>query len=576
MATYSIPSSEKRILQPNTGDVQGNVFATFNTDLQSNKGRIRSGGNVLRAYGNSNDSDFAGYAAAILKTTAGVTRHYAISDKAFNSGAGTPTSSWAQASTSGDDPDSGNTIMDAVNFDGLLLVSTATDIKSWNGSTWASWWGTTLSQSALTSGQRHLMKVGADGNLYVVDFGNKLYKVTTSAGVTLTGAGTLDFSDTTHEFTCVETSSNRLWIGTKNEAGEAIIIEWDMSPSSNSANRLHKMGARAVGCIAIWNGTPIALLSNGKIKYFNGDGFVDLPGAQLPVGDKLLLDDFVHPNGWDIIDGLPHFLLKGGVQTVEVTFTDETSNNWYFPGGIWCLDPEIGLYHRFAVGAGASSQKDYGLSSLAEVGALCAVEDSSTKFLCSYEYYDEDGATVSVLAYHDAAKTKPARSFLATIPYDTFNDPIKTVKAIHKRLGSGDQINLYYRTHEAEPVRLSGVFISTTQFNTTDDSSDVVAGYHAIIKNGTGAGQWLRVDRVASSSTVYEIHFPSTVDFVTAGDQAVIDVLNFKKLGTITSQQDWHDFQIPVTEKARRCQLLIEIEQAAGNKQEIDWVIINT
>ena len=573
MATYSVPNTEKRILQPNSGDVQGNVFATFNVDLNSNKGRIRTGGNVLKAFTNADDADFAGYAGAIARYAGDI---FAISDKAFTTSDDTPTSGWAEASTSGSEPNSGNTVMDAVTFDGLLLVSEATDIKRWNDTSWASWWQTTLSQSALATGERHLIRVGADGNLYIVDSGNKLYKVTPASVVTTTGAGTLDFSSTTHTFQCMETSSTRLWIGTKNSDGEAVVIEWDMAPNSNSANRIHKVGAKAVYCIAIWNDTPIALLSNGRVKYFDGSSFVDFPGAQLPVGEKVLLSEYVHPNGWAIIDNYPHFLLRGGAESGVDAYTSTTSGNWYFPAGVWCLDPEIGLYHRYAIGSGTSTQTDYGHLGVRAVGALYALEGEDTKFLCSYEYYSTTSTTVSVLAYHDSARTKPSTAFLATIPYDSFNDPFKAVKAIHKRLGTNDRINLYYRTHEATPVLLDGAFASTTQFNTTENASAVQAGYHAIIKAGPGAGKWGKISQVQASAFTYTLTFEEAFDFVTANQAAAIEVLNFKKLGTITSQQDWHEFQIPNSEKARRCQVLIEIEQAAGNKPELDWVIINT
>src|SRR5690606_6790176 len=98
-------------------------------------------------------------------------------------------------------------------------------------------------------------------------------------------------------------------------------------------NRIHKMGAQAVWCIAIWNDTPIAVLSNGKVKYFNGASFVDFPGAQFPIGDGQLTEEFIHPNGWAIIDDLPHFLAKGSRLTDGDTYADNVSGNWHFPAG---------------------------------------------------------------------------------------------------------------------------------------------------------------------------------------------------------------------------------------------------
>lgn len=557
--------------QPNSGDKDGTLFATYNIDLKTNKGRIRIGEGVRQALTNSDDVDFDGYAAAIVNYGGATGDLFAVSDKVFTTNAETPTADWAEASTSGDEPDSGNTVMDGVVFDSLLLVSLPTEITAWNGSTWSDNWASL----SLSSGHRHLMRVGADGNLYIVDNGNKLVKVTPAGSVTTSGAGVLDFSATPHIFQCIETSSSRFWIGTKNAGGEAVIIEWDMGAQTTSANRIHKIGAEAVWCIAIWNDTPIAILSNGKVKYHNGASFVDLPGVQLPIGDKILQDEFVHPNGWAIIDDLPHFLIKGSPELDESQYLETTSNSWNFPSGVWCLDPEIGLYHRFHIGAGADTQFDNGQPSIKAVGALHALKSPSTKFLCSYEYSVDDATSMSVLAYHDAAKTKPVSGFFATVPLDTFNDPFKTVKSIFKKLGEGDRIDLYYRTHELPSVRLAGVWASTSQFNTTDDASEVEDGWVALIKQGSGAGQIARIREKGSSVATYSIAFDADVPHAVAESDAVIECLNFKKLGTIEGGSDWKQLSIPNSENVRRVQLLVVIHQAAGNTQEMDYVIIN-
>lgn len=575
---FSVPNEQKQFSQPNDGDAFGNLFATYNLDLKSNKGRMRVGEGVRKAFTNADNADFDGYAAQIVTYTGGTGGIFAISGKAFSTADETPTSGWAQASTSGEDPDGGNTVADATVFDGLLLVSgSATsgtqDILAWNGTTWSSWWKTTLSQTGFATGHRTLLRVGADGNLYLTVESNKLYKVTPTPTVSVSGAGTLDFSATPHTFECMETSSNRLWIGTQNDSGEAIVIEWDMAPNSISANRLHKVGCKAVWAIAIWNDVPYAVCSDGKLRAFNGSGFEVV--AQFPSGEKLLEDEYVHPNGWAIIDGLPHFLTKGGEDNGNNTYTRAKGSNWYFPAGVYCYDPAIGIYHRFAIGAGASTQEDYGQHSIKYIGALYALDDPDTKFLASYEYYtDTAGTAVSILAYHDRAKTKPVRAFFATPPIDTLTNPLKAVKTIHKRLGAGDQINLYYRTREEDSTILDGTWSNATAFHTTDTATDVSEGDVALFKIGPGAGQLRRIAGKETSTNVTVLTFADT-DFVAADDTSTLEVLNFKHLGTIDGQAEWKEVKIPSAVTGRSFQLLVEIVQAAGNKQELDYCIIS-
>ena len=575
MTPFTIPNKNGQIIQPNVGDAIGNIFATYGIDLNANKGRLRLGGNLRKAYDNVDDADFSGYMGAFVKYSDSVI--FGVSDKAFIGDPGDPTTGWAEASTSGAEPNSGNTIIDATFFDSLALVSQATNIKSWNGSTWADWWTSTLGQSALTGGYKHLLKVGADGNLYITDFGNKLYKVTPTGSIALTGDGTLDFSATPHIFQCMETTSSRLWIGTRNDMGEAVIIEWDMAPNSISANRIHKVGADAVWCIAIFEDTPIAILSNGKIKYFNGSSFVDYPNARIPLYEAIMDEKTVHHNGWAIIDGLPHFLIRGAYALPSGSaYTENNSNDWSFPSGIYALDPQNGLHCRFPLSIGEASKADYGQLSVKEVGALYAIENVSTKFICSFEYYETPSTIVSTLAYLEKMNTQAGRGWFATAFADDFNEVWETLALVHKKFVSGDKINLFYRTELVDTVNAFGTFVGTNQFNTDADLSAFGDGQTCIIKAGPGAGKWLRIKKIdRSSATVTVITFEQDVDFATDGMQTTIAFTNFKWMATIEDTADFHKQNFPISAKVRKVQALVEIEQAAGSRVELDYVIIS-
>lgn len=560
-------------LQPNKGDSNGSVFMTYGIDLD--KGKVSVSPQVKKLMNNTDNADFSGYAGSIGTYTDKI---FAISDFAFSANNSTPLGTWSKE-TAGTEPNSGNTIMDSAYFDGLFLVSESTDIKAYNASTWVSWWQSTLGQSALDIGRRHLLWVGADGNLYIVDAdGTKVYKVNPAGSVTKTGNGTLDFSATQYEFTCAVTNSTRSWIGTKNLLGEdAVIIEWDMSPSASTANKLHKVNAKNVVCIAIYNDTPVAILSTGKAKYFNGSSFVDFEKSmQFPVPEGYEMaegDDFIHPNGWAIIDDLPHFLVAGNVDSDN----SAADGAYHFPSGVWCLDPNIGLYHRFALGSGLSTQEDYGQMRINNVGALYSLQSSDSKFLASYEYYDNTGVSKSTLVYHDAANTKPSRGFLMTSYQFTLYDLWKQLEIFHKKLSIGEKIRVYARAEKNDIIGKQGVWSSTTKFHITGTGLGITRGDVAFVKIGAGAGQLLRVDSVEETATLTVVTFTEANIFVTANDEGTCDFLNFRFMGEVTdTTRDMHDFTVTSTTKSRKTQFLLEFQQAAANTMETDYVIMSS
>lgn len=570
---FSLPNEKGGFTQPNKSDSSGDIFMTYGIDLD--KGGVGVSAQVKKLINSDDNADFDGYAGSIGKYTDKI---FAISDWAFSANDSTPLGTWSKE-TSGTEPDSGNTIMDSAYFDGLFLVSEADDIKAYNGSTWSSWWKTTLGQASLDSGRRHLLWVGADGNLYIVDMdATKVYRVTPTGTITKTGAGSLDFSATSYEITSAVTTSNRSWIGTKSLVGEeAAIIEWDMSPSASTANKFHKVNAKEVVCIAVWNDTPVAVLSTGKVKYFNGVSFVDFERSmQFPVPEGYDMaegDNFIHPNGWAIIDDLPHFLASGRIENGS-SLVGATNSSYVFPGGVWCLDPNVGLYHRFALGSGLSTQEDYGKMKIKNVGALYSLASSDSKFLASYEYLDDAGATKSTLVYHDAANSQPSIGYLMTAYKFNLRDLWKQIEVFHKKLANGAKIKIYYRNEKTDIIGQAGVWSSTTKFHITGTGLAIETGDVAFVKFGAGAGQLLRVASATETATLTIVTFTEAADFISVNDQSVLDFLNFRFMGEITNETtDSHVFTIPGQNKNRKTQFLFEFQQPANTTIEVDYIV---
>ena len=576
-----LPSKERVYSQPNTGDSKGNIFATWNIDLEKNSGKMGVSNPMKKTFDSTDDATLDGYFAKILKY--GLS-YWAVSDEMYKTSINddpTLTASWSQDATL-NTPDFGNTSTDAVVFDGLLLTMDSAggsapdtgDIRSFDGTTWASWWVTTLGQAKLDVSETFAFEVASDGNFYTTDGGNLIHRVTPAGAVSYAGtdAGTLDFSATTHIFTCMESNSNRLWIGTENPDGEAIVIEWDMGSQSISANRLHKVGHSRVNAIAIWNDTPIAILGDGSAKYFNGVSFVEFENKlRFPKTDEKLQDGWLHKNGWAIIDNLPHFLVAPRLDTSDAGSVQLSTQNWQFPAGIYCLEPKIGIYCKYAIGSGAST--DYGQLGVYNTGALFAKELENTKFLASYDHGE---SAVPILVHEERANTLDQRAIISTTQFESGKEVWEKVETLHKKLASGDELRIYYRQFDRATNVLDGTWADTTHFHSTDSISGVTKGDLVMVKIGNGAGTLTRVAETSSSATVNIVTVEDANTLVSAEDAGIIEIINFRKVGVIDNTTlDWHDMSIPSLTKGRKIQLLIEFRQGAGNINELDSVIIN-
>lgn len=562
-----IPDQNKKFLQTNDGESRGNVQFTYGIDIVSNKGKIKVAEKSLNSINSDDTTAFDGYAGAIFPYSGAGGKILAISDRAFIADPDDIPAGFAQ-DTDGSDPTPGNTVTNGCEFNGLALVSDGTDIKSYNGSTWTSWWGTTLGQTSLSSSGRRFMRVGANGNLYLTDNGNKVYRVryTGSYSISKTGNGTLDFSATPYTFTAMEPTSNRMWIGTQNTNGKAIIIEWDMSANSSTANRWHEVGADAVRCIYIFNDTPYAVLSTGKIVGFNGVSFSELEGLQFPVAEnQFLYTDFIHPNGWDIIDGLPHLLVSGRVYNSDSAYMGTAQSYWTMASGVYCVDPQQGVHLRYPLKA----------MSIPEVGALLALDNLDTKFLSSYSYYKADKTILSVLEYHDRTNSQASTAFLATSFDENYQEGLKSATILLNPLASGEKINVYYRDNNQDSLSLEGVWFTSTQMNLTGVNLGVSVGDVAFVKIGPDAGVLLRITAVNESNTITEIIFDRSASTATLGDYGVIEVLNFRYIGTLESTTlDEKTFSFSQTKKAKKAQVLLELQQNAAHKLQVDYCII--
>ena len=107
-----------------------------------------------------------------------------------------------------------------------------------------------------------------------------------------------------------------------------------------------------------------------------------------------------------------------------------------------------------------------------------------------------------------------------------------------------DKIVCKYRTSDfsslQQPATVdnsqkSCTWSSTTVFTTTDDFSNVVAGYEVEIVAGSGAGQTAHISSILESGGTYTVTLDEAITGVTAADSSYVAVSNWLKFGTVTT-----------------------------------------
>lgn len=199
--------------------------------------------------------------------------------------------------------------------------------------------------TALTSGIPHPIESFEKANTLLVANGNTVrqldssYSVGTYAQLTLSS----DF-----EVVGLAYNNNQVAIATRlastieGQNKEAELFIWDGSESS--ANGGYKIGTDACVNVFPYKSSFVVINRLGEVLYFNGGGFERI--GQFPVQD-VIWGDFLNRLGYGdniTVDGdLIYFNIRS-------TISSDNGNTYKenMLGGIWCYDPNIGLYHKYS------------------------------------------------------------------------------------------------------------------------------------------------------------------------------------------------------------------------------------
>lgn len=606
--THYLPTENKQVIQTNDSTTLGGLQMSYGVDLKE-PGVIKNSPGLLNVFDEADDADFTHPVYAFASGGSGIpnaARYWATTaNYLFRSSADDPSTGWAQDSATNTPTLSARTDMVAFGntLNTYLFVTGDSTGTIWVnnsegtlGGGWLNWWVTSKGQSALSTNYYTPIRAGANGYLYIVDSQRKVYSLHQDINGTITtsGAGTLDITYSGHRILTLEPSSSKMWFGTYSvSTGQGGVIEWDMSRNSTEFNRLHELPGPVIS-ICIWGDRPYAITLQGEIYEFNGTNFGTEPVAKFPVPDgftgftgatttKIYTtpNDFslMHPRGWAIIDGLPHFLVNGQ-QANATALTGSKQTYTKMPSGIWCLDPKVGLYCRFPLDVDLGAGNSVGSQAVKQTGALLAPNFAKAKFLAGVDFYTNTAGTAkAAILKDDSTRTLATRSRFSFTCNELKPTIWKKIVAAHKKLGANDKLIFKYRLDEKEnlPNYADVTWTSTTQFTSTSSTfASAEVGDEVYVILGDGSGCSAHISSMSSNAGTYTVNLTETILGVSNTETSTVRVDNWRQFATVTNRTlDYHDFTVPTTTASRQLDILVELRVGAGSTVRIDQLIID-
>lgn len=338
--SFKIPQQDKKFSITNRSDVSGNIWYTKNIDF-SEEGYIKLSPRTVQVVSDSSsdsvfDTDF-NLVSSIGRYGTGGGYYLASTEEPFK-----VTLSQTAISVT-EDTDTGSPSLTADSrgkwYQNAWHVSTDTAVLSKSIAT-TNW---TSRITSLTSGVAHPIEIFRNKNTIVVGNGNVVKQYNSSY------ANTTDLTiPTDYEITDICYSNNKLGVittlssGAEGQNQEAFFFVWD--GGTTSANTGIPTGSEAIIAIAPYKSSWVILSKTGQLLYFNGGGFDEL--AVFPFfskdriwdggvrGDVMITDSdliYINVNGFVSVQGIKQEILL--------------QNS---PGGVWCYDPKVGLYHKYS------------------------------------------------------------------------------------------------------------------------------------------------------------------------------------------------------------------------------------
>ena len=331
--TIKIPSDSKIFSQTNKSDFDGNVWASRNLNFRE-KGYMKLSSRAVSIYSQETDVssqfrlpiDFFGSNDQYTTVTANKPMNFNISEAAF---------------TSVDNTVYGTAPTTSLNSRGVLWNGNfyiTTDTAIWYSSGNNTW--TQMGAIVLQSGNVHAVEVFKTLGYLAIADGSSVYLYDMSFTLKLTVS-----IPSNYKITHLKYSNGRLAIiGRSSDEGIMFLTDGTSTVYDSAIPLGSDM---AVGIVSYRNSWAV-LNRRGQLLFFNGGSFEEI--SRMPYYPKnYLFGDYgtlyaignsMYVEGDQIFINVPTFLNVFGEDNQQ--YMDN------YPGGIWCYDPTVGLYHRYA------------------------------------------------------------------------------------------------------------------------------------------------------------------------------------------------------------------------------------
>lgn len=334
-------TTEKRWTQTNSGDLFGELFMSRNMDFD--KEGYASLAKRSRAIYSATLSAFFGRVSCIEYYDATSEYFVFTNDRPFKlsfaSNAVTVTDESATSNMPSMDLLCRN---DMVNWQGYLYATSTSSLRRYNGS-----WSIALTGTGFTGvTDGGLLCVFKNKNSLAVSQLNTVLLLDTSHNLTITLT-----LPTELVVTSMDWNNNLLYVGTRNTSnGDAILFTWD--GTTTSANNGYPVGTHRIDSVKAYQSSCVVFTSKGKLRFFTGNGFQEMAGLPISFTDYQWDVSGSTVQGRVISRGMVVDNEKIYVHLSPSIFLNSNASNSpqlfdWFPGGVWCFDPRVGLYPKY-------------------------------------------------------------------------------------------------------------------------------------------------------------------------------------------------------------------------------------
>lgn len=331
--SFRIPSADRRLSQPNSSEVQGNLYQTRNIDLDE-EGVIKLASPMISIFDETNDAEFDN----IHSVFHGTVPHF-VGDNVFRQDDSEIVINGVFTNITGVDttPPTPGADNDGTLFNGKNVISDGQTIKYENvAGTWSTISGTPTGLNTPT-----VLEVFPAQNSLLVGLGNKVARVNSNWTVAVTLTLPEDY-----QVLSIATNGNYTYIGTRHiNNGEAMVFIWTGINTTNDGS--FGVGTYAVPVVKKYKETAVIVDTLGRLMQFSGAGFTLL--EQLPVytkrsnwGDSNNEYENIRHRGVVVDGDLIYLNIANLVDDKDERFLANQIGN------IWCYDPKVGLYQKYS------------------------------------------------------------------------------------------------------------------------------------------------------------------------------------------------------------------------------------